>query len=168
MSIPDGIPSFGPSVVPRYARIPFAFSYFRDDQVETQQFNLLDKKMDMGSATRMMRLQGDDTGRVVPDIIAIIAKHLDDKDGTPAAWKPIQVPAKKDDPDVIRFRGPDGKLYPMEKAPVFLDLARGSSRKRWLHLMNVDEDAAVEDTSLVKLVEFVTEVAAKHPTHASS
>lgn len=168
---PENIPSFGPTEAPVYNRKPFVFRYFRDEEVESQRFNLINKPLDMGTANRLMKRVGaDEDEKALPEIIGIVAKHMDDKDGTPVNWDPNKsiLSPKKGDPDTVRFRGPDGKIYPMEHADSFLADDKGSSRKRWLYLMNEDEGAAVTDSALKALLDYVVEIAAQRPTRASS
>ena len=160
--------SFGPTEVPEYRRIPIAFHYLRDeDQVETQTFHVLDKDMDMNAANRMLRRIQDSEAEAFAGLVELIGKYMDDKDGTGATWQPVEMPPKKgEDPPVKRFRGPDGKIHPWAKAEGFLALRAGSSRRRWLHLMNEDEGASVEQNTLIKLLEFLMELAGKDRTRA--
>lgn len=165
---PAGMPSFGPDAAPTYRRIPFRFSYLRGEDLEAQTFQFLAKPLDMSSANRLMLGLTVNQEQALPEIIGLIAKYMDNKDGTPHGWTPVEMSPKKDDPDTQRFRGPDGKIHPMDKAGDFLALERGSSRKRWLHLMHEDDYASVDIESIKKLTEFIVEIAAMRPTHASS
>ncbi len=168
MTTHTGMPSFGPVVAPTYDRVPFQFNYLRGEDLETQTFQFLSKPMDMSSANRLMLGLTVNQEQALPEIIGLIAKYMDNKDGTPQDWAPVALPPKKDDPDVERFRGPDGKIHSMDKAGDFLALERGSSRKRWLHLMHDDDYASVDVESIKKLTEFIVEIAAMRPTRASS
>lgn len=164
-----GVVSFGPSEVPNYKRVPIEFRYLRNEDIETQRFQVIAKTMDIGAANRIMQLvahaEHDPTaeGQVLLSMVSMIAKFMDDKDGTPTNWSPVELARKKnEEPDApLRFRAPDGRIHPMDKAPDFLAIRAGSSRKRWLHLMNKDEDASVEMESLTKLLEFLMELAGK-------
>lgn len=161
------LPHFGPTTVPRFKRVPFEFTYLRDEELETQTFQLIAKPMDMGSANSIMRkANGEDDSLVIPALFNLIAKYMDDKDGTGARWRPVEAPPKKgEEPPVKRFRGPDGKLHEWAKAEAFLQPERGSSRRRWIALME-DEDTAVDEQTMVKLLEFVMEIAGKDHTRA--
>lgn len=164
-----GIVSFGPSEVPKYKRVPIEFRYIRGEKIETQQFWLVAKTMDIGAANRVMRLLGTASSDEAADakallaMISLISKFMDDSDGTGATWVPVELkPRASDTPDSPkRFRGPDGRPHPWDKAESFLDLAKGSSRRRWLHLMNEDEDASVEIDDLTQLLQFLMELAGK-------
>lgn len=160
--------SFGPSEVPDHRRILIEFRYLRDeDRVETQTFNVLDKAMDMNAANRLMRRTRDSDAEAIAGLVDMISKFMDNKDGTPANWQPVELAAKKgEEPPVKRFRGPDGKPHPWAKAEGFLATAAGSSRRRWLHLMNEDDGATVEQDTLIKLLEFLMEIAGKDRTPA--
>lgn len=161
------IPRFGPTEVPKYNRIPFELAYFRDEAIETQRFQLLDRPIDIGAANRLLAHTTGDDSQSLAALINLITKYMDDKDGTGARWAPLELPSKKsEDPPVKRFRGPDGKIHAWEKAEDFLKHEAGSSRRRWIHLMLVDDDASVEEGALVKLLEFLVEVAGKGRTRA--
>jgi hypothetical protein len=160
-------PRFGPTEAPTFNRVPFEFSYLRDETLETQTFNLLAKPMDISAANIVLRQSNSaDDSQVIPALLNLIAKYMDDKDGTGARWAPVELPAKPgEDPPVRRFRGPDGKLHAWSKAETFLAPERGSSRRRWVALMD-DDDASVDENSLVKLLQFLVEVAGKGHTRA--
>lgn len=64
------------------------------------------------------------------------------------------------DDGVTKFRGPDGALYPMEDAAKFLEFSAGSSRRRWLHLMNDEADLVVDAVALQGLFEWLVGLAA--------
>lgn len=161
------VPRFGPTETPTFDRVPFEFAYLRDETLETQRFRLIVKPMDMSAANMILRkADGGDDSKIIPSLLNLIAKYMDDKDGTGARWQPVELPAKKgEEPPVKRFRGPDGKLHEWAKADTFLQPEKGSSRRRWIALMD-DDDTSVDENSLVKLLEFVMEIAGKGPTRA--
>jgi hypothetical protein len=159
---------FGPTEVPTYTRIPVTFRYLRGEAVEAQAFNLLDKAIDVGAANRMVNRSKGDDAEAFGGLITLIGNFMDDKDGTGSRWKPVELPPKKTDgPDAPkRFRGPDGKIHEWSRADTFLEVGNGSSRRRWLHLMNEDDDAAVDLETMQKLAEFAMEIAGKDRTRA--
>lgn len=158
--------SFGPTTAPTYNRVPITFRYLKDEELATQEFQLLAKKMDVNVANRLLS-RADSDELAVGELIGLVARYMDNKDGVPLQWMPRQLAPKPDeDPPVKRFRGPDGEIYDWEYAESFLDPEQGSSRRRWLHLMNDDDEASVEDTSLVGLLEFLVELAGKDHTPA--
>lgn len=163
------VPSFGPEKDIQYKRLPVDFAYMRDEKREVQRFNLLDKPISIGTvnqAVKATRANTDDAEGLAV-MIDIIAGYMDNRDGTGVHWKPIELPAKKgEDPPVKRFRGPDGRLHAWDKADGFLAVDKGSSRRRWLHLMNEDNGAEVDQEALVKLLEYLMEIAGKDRTRA--
>lgn len=165
--------SFGPTSAPRYRRIPIKFSYVRDETVESLELNLLDKAMDMGIASKVLARVEQDDNRVLTEMIQLVTKYLDNKDGTPYRWEPDEMAPKKGPNDVEpvrRFRGPDGRIHVWtdESVAKFKDPAKRSSRAKWLHLMNDDDDATVDAESIQELIKYIMEVGAKRPTPASS
>jgi hypothetical protein len=162
------VPSFGPTEVPNYNRLPLDIHYVRGETVETQRFNLLDKSIDIGAVNRLAgSMDGDNEAESYRAIISLVAKYMDDKDGTGHNWAPVAMaPKKGEEPPVKRFRGPDGKPHPWDEAGKFLAVEKGSSRRRWLHLMNEDDTAEVDRETLVKLLEYLMEIAGKDRTPA--
>lgn len=171
---PDASPvvSFGPTEVPDYRRIPIDFRYFRDESVTTERFNVMSKTMDIGAANRVMRLidaGGEQSeARAIMAMINLIGKFMDDKDGTPATWEPVALPKKKGDDEnaPVRFRDPKGRIQPWDKHPDYLEVKAGSSRRRWLYLMNEDDEASVDKDALIELLQFLMELAGKDHGHA--
>lgn len=162
------MPSFGPTVAPVYNVAPIQVNYIRNGAVETQEFTVLDKPIDIGTALRLLLAGAISDANALPGMIRLIGQHMANDDGVPATWEFKEMPSKKDEPDVIRFRAPTGKILPVEKASEYTDPTKGSSRRRWLYLMNEDESAEIEIETIQGLLKYVTEVAAKRPTHASS
>lgn len=160
---------FGPTEVPDYKRIPITFRYLRDEVVETQQFNMLDKAVDVGATNRLLnRANSGGDAEAFAGMITLLAKYMDDKDGTGSRWQPVELePKKTDGPDAPkRFRGPDGKIHAWDKADEFLKIQNGSSRRRWLHLMNEDDDTTVDLDTIQRLMEFAMEISGKDRTRA--
>lgn len=65
------------------------------------------------------------------------------------------------------FRGPDGNIYPMDRVEEFTDVARGSSRRRWLHCMETDDELSIDEGTLKDMFEWITKLAGKGRTPAS-
>lgn len=164
----------GPTKAPAKApRVPFTFAYLRDDEVEEQEFRVIQKSPDMGTLNRLAGLADQDEATMMsklPVITRALAKMLDNSDGVKAGWKPTPLPAKDDDEEsqAPRFRGPDGEIYEWEYAESFLAVDQGSSRRRFLHLMLEDDEAEVDSSDINQLTKFVMETASGRPTPASS
>lgn len=90
----------------------------------------------------------------------LIGRSLDNTDGTPEKWKPRVVDG--------HFTAPNGDHTPVELLPGFEAFEAGSSRRRWVHLMEVDDDVTVEPMQIVELMADLVEVAANRPTTRSA
>lgn len=74
-----------------------------------------------------------------------------------------------DDVDIVPgFRGPTGAYHPMSEAPLFLEESSGSSRRRWVHMINDDDDVTIDSEDITALFEWVVSLAAGRPTPPSS
>jgi hypothetical protein len=160
--------SFGPTVAPKYDTAPITVSYIRGGEIEVQTFNIIVKPIDMGTAFRLMLAGAVNDATALPSMIRLIGQYMVNHDGVSATWEYKPLAPKPDEPEISRFRAPNGKFLPVEKAEQFTDPAKGSSRRRWLHLMNVDEDAEIQQETITDLLKYLTEVAANRPTPASS
>jgi hypothetical protein len=90
----------------------------------------------------------------------LIGRSLDNTDGTPEKWKPTVVDR--------HFTAPNGDHTPAELLAGFESFDAGSSRRRWVHLMEVDDDITVEPDQIVELMADLLEAAANRPTTRSS
>jgi hypothetical protein len=71
------------------------------------------------------------------------------------------------EPEVRKFRAPDGRLHPMGDAPKFLEHAAGSSRRRWNELM-ADDELEIDIDQLTDMFEWLISLAANRPTAPSA
>lgn len=186
--------SFGApkSNTPPARREPFEFTFMRDEEPETHVFQAR-AVTDMAGLSNLLTSARRDPEQALPGILAMIAKLLDNKDGTPAKWEAKMVTPPRldrvdimtdddpermlpvaeyveqlDDAQVRKFRGPDGALHPFEEADRFLVFEAGSSRRRWLYLMNEDDELNVEAQPIIELFEWMAGLAANRPTRPSS
>lgn len=172
--------SFGPKnrAVKPAPRESFEFTMLRDGDPETHTFNAV-CQTDAAALAFMLGSVEKHPERSMIGLFRMIAKMLDNKDGTPAKWEPtplpppaLEIPDDEGDLEPIehetKFRGPDGALYTMDHAARFTDLDAGSSRRRWLQLMEDDDEVIVDAEDLVKLFEWLISVAARRPTVPSS
>jgi hypothetical protein len=169
-------------------RYPFSITVMRDDEPEVHHF-LAAPRTNMFALARLIRVQDDADLKVIDNTIRLLSSMLDNKDGVPNKWKPEPLPdqataptddaegsrflqqiAEEEDPrpPVQKFRGPDGKIYPMDQAEKFLHHTNGSSRRRWRELIEEDDDVTVEFEDLKNLMEWMVSIAGKGHTPASS
>ncbi|SHL53155.1 hypothetical protein SAMN05443637_13518 [Pseudonocardia thermophila] len=90
----------------------------------------------------------------------MIRPALLDDDGTPANWEPE-----------VRggvFIDPDGNERPVEDLQELLAFENGSSRRRWIHLMDKDDYVDVEMGEISDFYERLFEEASERPTQRPS
>lgn len=101
-----------------------------------------------------------------------IAKMIDNYDGLPAGWEPSALQQEEGDERPPSFRvpwGPDkGKIRAMADADTYVNSEVHSSRRRWLHLMEMDDDAIVEFSDLSELFEWLVAQSTGKASGASS
>lgn len=149
------------------APVPFELVLYRDSVEETHEFTAV-PAIDMASVTKLVD-QGDLAGKAQA-IMRMMARLLINTDGVSASWAPTPLPRPKNAGPTyqVKFRGPDGKLYPLDRAGEFTDPAKGSSRRRWNYLMFEDEGVVVHMETLVEIMEDLVSAAADRPTPALS
>lgn len=148
---------------------PFEFELagLRDDEEEIHTFRVV-QKADTLMATRFMNVSDDRVMELFPLIISLISKMLDNKDGVGANWAPLELPkpANAGPKYQPKFRGPDGKLHPMDQAAKFEDYNAGSSRRRWRALV-VDNEFTVDVEALADIARDLIEQSTGRPTDES-
>jgi hypothetical protein len=184
---------------PQSTRLPEPFEFelmaSLDDVDEVHQFRAV-RQVDRLLAAQFTGFVPEEAHKEVALLVKLISKTLDDKDGTPATWAPVELPpppanARDVNPVIVqgapdetalaavrleqtvtvspmpKFRGPDGALYEMEHAEKFAAFEAGSSRRRFLALCG-DQERTVQGESLGMLVRDLIAVSAGRPTGASS
>lgn len=63
-----------------------------------------------------------------------------------------------------QFLAPDGTVHPMRDADKFTVFSAGSSRRRWVELMDGDNNLTVEAKTVMKLWQWIVSEAADRPT----
>jgi hypothetical protein len=181
--------SFGPKGKPARpaVREQFEFTFLRDDEPETHTFNAR-VITDVAALSVTLTNANRHPDLALSGMFRMIAKMLDNKDGTPNRWEPRPLPKMttedraaagvysqtEDDEyddqrdDVTRFRGPDGTIYPLDRAADFTAFEAGSSRRRWLYLMEEDDEVIVDAKDVAALFEWLTGLAAGRPTQPPS
>jgi hypothetical protein len=170
------VKSFGSKTaahVGRAHREPFQFTFLRDDEPETHEFNAV-AKPDLVGLTRVMVLINTAPERATAQLLAMIPKGLDNSDGTPAKWEPIPVAdgyGEHGEPGakyIVAPSGPQkGGMVPAEHAAQFEAFDAGSSRRRWNALLD-DDDIAVDIADVMALFEWMVSLVADRPTVPSS
>jgi hypothetical protein len=93
------------------------------------------------------------TDEYLPEESGFSSRHtivggLDDEDEVPEA----------------QFLAPDGTVHPLRDADKFLAVEAGSSRRRWVELMDGDNDLIVEAKTIMKLWQWLVKESADRPT----
>lgn len=152
---------------------PFTFGVHRSSGYAALEFNARMGKLHSGGLIgALMAAERNDASNAAQAYYMTIAKMVDDRDGIPAAWEPVPLPQSPGDQRPPSFRVPwgdrQGELRPMEEAADYLENTPHSSRRRWLHLMEKDQDAVVQFDELSKLFEWMVGQTSGNRSAASS
>lgn len=130
-----------------------------------------------GQVTAIMDALDDEPEKMFGLIARLMARVLDNTDGVSANWKfeEIQEEAADagddldsdaDEPEWY-FVGPDNEDHPLADADQFTAFEAGSSRRRWLALMDPDNEAeGVQLADMMDLAKWVVGLAVDRPTRA--
>ncbi|HEY2101514.1 MAG TPA: hypothetical protein VGH72_33960 [Pseudonocardia sp.] len=150
-----------PDEIPNH---PYEIVVYRGGVEEVHEFNAK-PSADLGPMIAMYR-NADDAIKMGESAIRLMLKQLDDSDGVSITWAPTIVPKPKNaGPDYEpKFRAPlaphgDGRLHPMTDQDRWLDLDKGSSRRRWQHLMIEDDGVSIDAEVLMEIMSDVIEAA---------
>lgn len=91
----------------------------------------------------------------------MIRPSLLDDDGVPSKWQPERTD------DGNHFTDPDGNQRPIDDLPSLLAPDAGSSRRRWRHLMDEDDELRIRTEEVVRFYEVLIEAATGRPTQRS-
>ena len=156
-------------------RESFTFGVLRGDEIVTHQFTALLGKIDAGGLITALRaVEADDGAKAASAYYRTIARVIDNSDGIPYGWKPEALPKAPgvidNRPDSFRvpYGAAKGEIWAMDKAEDYLASEVHSSRRRWLHLMEDDEDAIVDFEDLNKIFEWIIKGASGKASAASS
>jgi hypothetical protein len=173
---------------------PFELVVSLDDEDEIHAFTAV-RQVDKLLGARFTGYTLEEAHKQVDLLVKLISKCLDDKDGTPATWAPVELPpppigARDVNPVVVqgapddaalsaihlsqtvtvsprpKFRAPDGELYDMDHVEKFAAFPAGSSRRRFLALCG-DQERTVQAEDLGDIVRDLIAVSAGRPTGAS-
>lgn len=145
--------------------VPFAMIFIRDGVEERHEFvaNPTMGWQDVRGLIPLMGGKADDQAlsqAAIRVVDRLIGRSLDNTDGTPEKWRPNVVDGF--------FTAPNGDHTAVELLPGFESFDAGSSRRRWVHLMEKDDDITVEPDQIVALMADLLEVAANRPTTRSA
>lgn len=150
--------------------LPFNIMVYRNGVPEVHGFTAR-PVVDFGGALLAINGNDADAGQALLRMMRI---NLADDDGVSDTWSPVMTTRPADAPDnwVPKFRAPaapwgDGRLYTMDKISDYADREKGSSRRRWNHLMFEDEGVVVSIQVVYDLLRDLTEAAAGVPTDGS-
>lgn len=144
--------------------VPFVMIFVRDGVEERHEF-VAHPTMGWQDVRGLVPLMGgktDDalTQQAVRVIDRLIRRVLANDDGTPELWEPTVVDT--------HFTDPNGDHTPLELLPAYEAFTAGSSRRRWVHLMEHDDDVTVEAEQIVDLLADLLEAAGQRPTQRST
>ena len=99
------------------------------------------------------------TIRALAQIDRLVRRSLVNTDGTPERWRAkIVTPEDGGDP---WFTDPNGDQAPADLLPAYETFDAGSSRRRWVYLMDEDDEVTVEAAQIIKLMQDLMEAAGK-------
>lgn len=140
----------------------FTMIFVRDGVDEHHEFTAR-PRIGWGDVTGLLPLAGG-SGSLSAHTLAVInnliRRALVNDDGTPEKWRPNIVDG--------HFAAPNGDHTPEAELPVFEAFGAGSSRRRWVHLMEHDDDVTLEPEQIMALVGDLMEVAGERPTKSSA
>lgn len=125
-----------------------------------------------GQVTAIMDALDDEPEKMFGLIARLMARVLDNTDGVSANWKYEEVEFESADYDEetepgLYFVGPDNESHPLEDSDQFAAFDAGSSRRRWLALMDPDNEAeGVQLADMMDLAKWVVGLAVDRPTRA--
>ncbi|MGH8571850.1 MAG: hypothetical protein ACREX8_04635 [Gammaproteobacteria bacterium] len=137
----------------------FTITFVRDGREETHEF-VAKPRVQFGDMMGMVQF-GENNSRALSAMDRLIRRSLVDDDGTPARWAPTV-------DDEGCFTAPDGDRRPESELGAVEAFDAGSSRRRWAHLMDDDDDVEIELEQVAELMQWLAEQSADRPTQRSS
>lgn len=115
--------------------------------------------------------RGDET-KAVKAYALSISKMIDDRDGLAARWQAEPLDQREGDERPPSFRVPwgedKGKIRPMDEESEYVRSVAHSSRRRWLSMLEDDEDAMIDFGDLQGLFEWMVAQSTGNRSAASS
>lgn len=143
--------------------VPFVMIFLRDGVEEKHEFTACPTMSWQDYRRLVPLLRGTDNDVVTPETIEmidrLIRRALRNDDGTPEKWTPSVVDG--------HFTAPNGDHMPLSLLPGLVAFDAGSSRRRWVHLMQDDDEVTIEPEQISELMIDLIEAAAARPTTRS-
>jgi len=146
---------------------PFEFSmiFMRDGVEERHEFTARPTMawQDTRAIMPIIAGQGSDEAQVAQAVKVmdrLIRRALANDDGTPEKWSAAVVDG--------HFTDPQGDHTPAVLLPAYKAFDAGSSRRRWIYLMESDDDISVDADQIIELMKDMLEAAAARPTTRSA
>jgi hypothetical protein len=138
--------------------VEFSVGFVRDGVEEVHEFAAR-LRVSYADTVGLVKNQGGEGA--LPYLDRMIRRSLVDDDGTPAKWRP-----EASDGKVV---APDGTEVDIADAQKYTAFEAGSSRRRWVQLMEHDDDVEVELEQIMQVFEYLASEAAEgRPTSRSS
>jgi hypothetical protein len=150
---------FGPKRnVAQAPTVEFSIGFVRDGVEETHEFTARPR---MSYADTVGLVKNQKGPLALPFLDRMVRRSLIDDDGTPVKWEPEPVDGK--------ITAPDGTEVDIADTVNYQAFEAGSSRRRWVHLMETDDDVEIELEQIMQVFEYlVSEAAEGRPTSRSS
>jgi len=150
---------FGPKRdVAQAPTVEFSVGFVRNGVEEIHEFAAR-PRFTYGDTVGIVKNQ--DGALALPFLDRMIRRCLADDDGTSLRWEPYVRDGQ--------LEAPDGKLVDPADAATYTAFEAGSSRRRWAHLMEADDDVEADLEQIVGVFEYLAgEAAGGRPTSRSS
>jgi len=147
----------------------FAMIFKRDGVRESHEF-LAQPNYSWQNLRGMIHLlesrRGEISMQALAQVDRLVRRSLVNTDGTPERWRPSIV--EPDDGSEPWFTDPNGDHTPVDLLPAYETFDAGSSRRRWVHLMEADDEVTVDAGQITRLVRKLMEIAGKDPGKRSA
>lgn len=160
VSQPAVIDEDGAEVVDMPGLIEHTVPFERDGEREEHLFRARPRMSYKRMADIVKARRGGDGVAALAVFERMIRPALIDTDGVPAKWK-----AEIEDG---YFVDPDGNERPVADLADLLSFEAGSSKRRWLHLLDDDDEVEVELDDITDFYEALVEAVSDRPTQRPS
>lgn len=138
--------------------VDFSIEFVRDGVAENHEFSA-SPRTTYGDILGLIKNQDDESGLALRYLDRMIRRALIDTDGTPAKFRP--------NVEDGHFTDPTGNRTAATELPKVVTFEAGSSRRRWIQLMEKDDDVEVEIEQIAEVFEYLAQEASTRPTTRS-